>query len=159
MRKAEPGVDCVIVPADILVIYELANKAAGEESAMSWAGIFPAVTTKFTADDRLDVAEMERSFALQVDAGVHGLIVCGSLGEASTLDPEEKIEVLKTALRVTGGKIPVLLTVVDGATRRAQALAEAGAEAGAAGIRCEEDCRTDCLGRRPSEGSRWMGLT
>jgi 4-hydroxy-tetrahydrodipicolinate synthase len=101
---------------------------------MGWAGIFPAVTTKFTGDDSLDVAEMERSFAMQVDAGVHGLIVCGSLGEASTLDPEEKIEVLRTALRVAAGRIPVLLTVVDGATRRAQALAEAGAKAGAAGF-------------------------
>ncbi len=102
--------------------------------AAQWTGIFPAVTTKFTQDDRLDVAEMERSFAQQVDAGVHGLIVCGSLGEASTLDPDEKIEVLKTAVRVAAGRIPVLLTVVDGATRRAQALAEAGAKAGAAGF-------------------------
>lgn len=102
--------------------------------AAQWNGIFPAVTTKFTADDRLDIAEMERCFALQVDAGSHGLIVCGSLGEASTLDPEEKIEVLKAAVRVAAGRIPVLLTVVDGATRRAQALAEAGAKAGAAGF-------------------------
>jgi 4-hydroxy-tetrahydrodipicolinate synthase len=102
--------------------------------AAQWTGIFPAVTTKFTADDRLDIAEMERCFALQVDAGSHGLIVCGSLGEASTLDPDEKIEVLKAAIRVAAGRIPVLLTVVDGATRRAQALAEAGAKAGAAGF-------------------------
>ncbi len=99
-----------------------------------WSGIFPAVTTKFTADDRLDIAEMERCFALQLDAGVDGLIVCGSLGEASTLEPDEKIEILKTALRVAKGRVPVLLTVVEGSTRRAQALAAAGAKAGAAGF-------------------------
>ena len=99
-----------------------------------WNGVFPAVTTKFTADDRLDITEMERCFALQRDAGVDGIIVCGLLGEASTLDPEEKIEVLKTALRVANGKIPVLMTVVDGATRRAQAQAEAAAKAGAHGL-------------------------
>jgi 4-hydroxy-tetrahydrodipicolinate synthase len=99
-----------------------------------WNGVFPAVTTKFTTDDRLDIAEMERCFALQRDAGVDGLIVCGSLGEASTLDPEEKLEVLKTALRVANGKMPVLMTVVDGATRRAQAQAEAAAKAGAHGL-------------------------
>lgn len=99
-----------------------------------WAGIYPAVTTKFTADDRLDIAEMERCFNLQIDAGVDGLIVCGSLGEASTLDADEKIEILNTALRVAKGRVPVLLTVVDGATRRAQALAEAGAKAGAQGF-------------------------
>jgi 4-hydroxy-tetrahydrodipicolinate synthase len=102
--------------------------------AQNWTGVFPAVTTKFTADDRLDIAEMERCFALQLEAGVHGLIVCGSLGEASTLEPEEKIAVLKTAVRVAKGRVPVLLTVVDGSTRRAQALAEAGARNGAAGF-------------------------
>ena len=99
-----------------------------------WTGVYPAVTTKFTLDDRLDIAEMERCFALQLDAGVHGLIVCGSLGEASTLETEEKIAVLKTAVRVAKGRVPVLLTVVDGSTRRAQALAEAGARNGAAGF-------------------------
>ncbi|WP_439496799.1 dihydrodipicolinate synthase family protein [Bosea sp. (in: a-proteobacteria)] len=99
-----------------------------------WTGVLPAVTTKFTADDRLDIAEMERCFALQVEAGVHGLIVAGSLGEASTLEPEEKIEVLKTALRVANGRIPVLLTVAQGSTRAACKLAEDGARAGAAGF-------------------------
>jgi 4-hydroxy-tetrahydrodipicolinate synthase len=99
-----------------------------------WQGIFPAVTTKFTADDRLDIAEMERCYALQVDAGIHGLITCGSLGEASTLDPEEKIEVLKTAIRVAKGRMPVLQTISNGSTRNAQKAAEAAAKAGAAGL-------------------------
>lgn len=98
-----------------------------------WEGIFPAVTTKFTEDDRLDAKEMARCFKLQLDAGVDGLIVCGSLGEASTLDPDEKLEVLKVALDVAGGK-PVLLTISDGSTRNAQKLAELGAKAGAAGF-------------------------
>lgn len=46
-----------------------------------WAGVYPAVTTKFTANDDLDHAEMERCFQLQIDAEVDGIIVCGSLGE------------------------------------------------------------------------------
>jgi dihydrodipicolinate synthase/N-acetylneuraminate lyase len=99
-----------------------------------WEGVFPAVTTKFDVGDRLDVAEMERCFELQMQAGVHGLIVCGSLGEASTLEPDEKIAVLEAALRVAGDRVPVLLTVVEGSTKRAQALAERGATAGAAGL-------------------------
>ncbi len=98
-----------------------------------WEGIFPAVTTKFTEDDRLDTKEMERCFRLQMEAGVDGLIVCGSLGEASTLDPDEKLDVLKIAIDVAGGK-PVLLTISDGSTRNAQKLAERGAKAGAAGF-------------------------
>ncbi len=99
-----------------------------------WAGVFPAVTTKFTEDDRLDIAEMERCFKLQLDAGVDGLIVCGSLGEASTLEIDEKLEVLRTARRVAGKRRQVLLTVAEGATRRACQLAEEGARAGADGF-------------------------
>ena len=98
-----------------------------------WKGIFPAVTTKFTEDDRLDTQEMERCYKLQLDAGVDGLIVCGSLGEASTLDPDEKLEVLNVALAVAGSK-PVMLTISDGSTRNAQRLAERAAKAGAAGF-------------------------
>ena len=75
-----------------------------------WAGVFPAVTTKFTEDDELDHAEMERCFALQMDAGCDGMIVCGSLGEGPMLSLDEKLDVLKTAQKVAGKK-PVLLTV------------------------------------------------
>ncbi|MBV1694144.1 MAG: dihydrodipicolinate synthase family protein [Hyphomicrobiales bacterium] len=98
-----------------------------------WSGIYPAVTTKFTEDGALDATEMERCFEIQVNAGIDGIIVCGSLGEASTLDPEEKVEVLKVAKRVAG-KLPVLLTISDGSTRNASRMAEAGAKAGAAGF-------------------------
>jgi 1-pyrroline-4-hydroxy-2-carboxylate deaminase len=99
-----------------------------------WHGVFPALTSKFTEDDRLDIDEMERCFGLQLEAGVHGLIVCGSLGEASTLDADEKIEVLKAAVRVAKGRLPVLLTISEGATKRACRLAEVGAKAGATGL-------------------------
>ena len=98
-----------------------------------WEGIFPAVTTKFKEDGSLDHAEMARCYKLNVDAGIDGIIVCGSLGEASTLSQDEKIEVLKVACSVAEGR-PVLLTISDGATRDAQRLAERGAAAGAAGF-------------------------
>ena len=98
----------------------------------SWQGVFPAVTTKFTADDKLDIKEMERCFKLQLDAGVDGLIVCGSLGESSTLEMDEKIEILKTAIRVAGGKKPVMLSVMEGSTRRAHCIIS--------GCPCLKDC-------------------
>ena len=98
-----------------------------------WEGIFPAVTTKFREDGSLDTAEMERCYRLNIEAGVEGLIVCGSLGEASTLDPDEKLAVLKVARSVAGQR-PVMLTISDGSTRNAQRLAERGAAAGAAGF-------------------------
>jgi 4-hydroxy-tetrahydrodipicolinate synthase len=98
-----------------------------------WTGVFPAVTTKFTDDDRLDHAEMERCFSLQMDAGCDGIIVCGSLGEGPMLSVDEKLAVLKTAQAVAGKK-PVLLTINEAGTREAAALAKASAKAGANGL-------------------------
>lgn len=98
-----------------------------------WAGVFPAVTTKFTAADALDHTEMERCFALQIEAGCDGIIVCGSLGEGPMLSPEEKLAVLKTAQGAAADK-PVLLTVNEAGTREACALAKQAAKAGADGL-------------------------
>ncbi len=98
-----------------------------------WAGVMPAVTTKFTEDDRLDHAEMERCFALQMEAGCDGLIVAGSLGEGPMLTHDEKLEVFTTARKVAG-KAPVLLTINEAATRDGAALARRAAKAGADGL-------------------------
>nr|WP_295464506.1 dihydrodipicolinate synthase family protein [Mesorhizobium sp.] len=98
-----------------------------------WSGVFPAVTTKFTADDRLDHAEMERCFGLQMDAGCDGIIVCGSLGEGPMLSHDEKLEVFTTARKIAGKK-PVLLTVNEASTREAASLAKRAAKAGADGL-------------------------
>ena len=71
-----------------------------------WSGIFPAVTTKFTEDDRLDHAQMERCFALQVDGGCDGIVACGSLGEGPMLSIDEQFEVLRTTRKIAGGRAP-----------------------------------------------------
>jgi 4-hydroxy-tetrahydrodipicolinate synthase len=98
-----------------------------------WRGVFPAVTTKFTESGDLDFAEMERCFGLQIDAGVDGIIVCGSLGENMTLEADEKIEILKLARSVAGVR-PVLMTICESSTRRGAAAAKAAAKAGADGF-------------------------
>ncbi len=98
-----------------------------------WKGVFPAVTTKFHADETLDFKEMERCFALQVEAGVDGIIVAGSLGEGPMLSVEERTEVFKVAKSVAG-KLPVLITVNEAGTREAEAAARAAAKAGADGL-------------------------
>ncbi|MGO4833543.1 dihydrodipicolinate synthase family protein [Rhizobiaceae sp. 2RAB30] len=98
-----------------------------------WAGVFPAVTSKFTEDDRLDHAEMERCFGLMMEAGCDGIIVCGSLGEGPMLSHDEKLDVFATARKVASGK-PVLVTINEAATRDAAALAKRAAKAGADGL-------------------------
>lgn len=98
-----------------------------------WAGVFPAVTTKFNEDDTLDHAEMERCFGLQMDAGCDGIIVAGSLGEGPMLSDDEKLAIMKTARASAGGK-PVLMTINEAGTREACAMAKKAAAAGADGL-------------------------
>ncbi|MES2319493.1 MAG: dihydrodipicolinate synthase family protein [Pseudomonadota bacterium] len=98
-----------------------------------WHGVIPAVSTKFTEDGSLDLAEMERCFGLLMDAGCDGLIACGSLGEGPMLSHAERIDVLRLSKQVSGAR-PALLTVAEAATRDACALAEKAARAGADGL-------------------------
>jgi len=99
-----------------------------------WRGVYPAVTTKFRSDLRLDVVAMEKHFAWQIESGVDGLVVCGSLGENSVLTSEEKLEVLRIAVLVAGRRVPVLQTIAEGSTAEAIALCERSARDGADGF-------------------------
>ena len=98
-----------------------------------WQGILPAVTTKFTESGALDFKEMERCFRLQIDAGVDGLIACGSLGEGPMMSHDERLDVFKAVQQSAAGR-PALLTVAEAGTREACILAERGARAGASGL-------------------------
>ncbi len=102
--------------------------------SIQWKGVYPAVTTKFTSDDRLDFNLFEKNLNAQLDAGVDGVILGGSLGEASTLDNSEKLELLKFAVKKVAGKVPVLMTIAEGSTRHAVALAKEAEAAGAEGL-------------------------
>src|SRR5215212_1398380 len=100
----------------------------------SWAGVFPAVTTKFTTDLQLNRKAMETHFTWQVDSGVDGLITTGSLGEASTLTSAEKLEIARIAVAVSGKRVPVLASVAETTTAGAVRFAEAASEAGVDGL-------------------------
>lgn len=98
-----------------------------------WQGVMPAVTTKFNADFSIDRSWTKKNIEAQIDAGVDGIIVCGSLGEASTLSLDEKLEVLDIAVDASRGRVPVLLTIAENSTLDGCRQAEAGAKHGAAG--------------------------
>jgi 4-hydroxy-tetrahydrodipicolinate synthase len=100
----------------------------------SWSGIFPAVTTKFHEDGRLDYPTMERHLNFLIESGVHGLVVLGSLGENVTLTPEEKQEVVRLAVGVSAGRVPVLSGVAETSTAMACAFAQRVQTNGAAGL-------------------------
>ncbi|PTT84450.1 dihydrodipicolinate synthase family protein [Pelomonas sp. HMWF004] len=87
--------------------------------AQPWRGVFPAVTTKFHPDERLDLEATARHIDFQIRNGIHGVVCCGSLGEASTLTLDEKLAVTRCALDAAAGRVPVLATVSEPSTREA----------------------------------------
>ncbi len=99
-----------------------------------WKGVFPAVTTKFTADDRLDMLLFEKNISFQLQCGADGIVLGGTLGEASTLTWAEKEILVKQALSVCNGKKPVIMNIAEGATAEAVKLAEAGRQWGVDGF-------------------------
>ncbi|MFY1909543.1 dihydrodipicolinate synthase family protein [Achromobacter xylosoxidans] len=103
-------------------------------SNVRWQGVFPAVTSKFHADETLDFEAMRKHFGFLIDNGVHGLVTCGSLGEASTLTLEEKLAVTRCAVEVSGGRIPVLTNVSETSTREALRFIKAAVELGVDGF-------------------------
>jgi len=102
-------------------------------SATRWTGIFPAITTKFFADERIDAEGTARHIDFQISNGIHGIVTCGSLGEASTLTLEEKLEVARIALEAAEGRVPVLANVSETSTREALRYIEGANKLGVAG--------------------------
>src|SRR5688572_4060326 len=86
---------------------------------VDWSGVFPALTTKFNPDDSLDIEMFTKNLELQLEAGVNGVILGGSLGEASVLMHEEKSKLVHHAVELVEGRIPVILNIAEGSTREA----------------------------------------
>jgi 4-hydroxy-tetrahydrodipicolinate synthase len=99
-----------------------------------WKGVFPALLTPFTADDQVDLIMFEKNLDAQVEAGIHGIIIAGSLGEASTLTLAEKESLVKFSVLKLAGKIPVIMNIAEGATREAVLQAKLAKEWGADGL-------------------------
>ena len=99
-----------------------------------WEGIMPAVTTKFTTKDTLDLAMFSQNIKAQVDAGVHGIVLGGTLGEASTLEDSEKRTLTTETVKLVEGKIPVMINIAEQTTKGAIDAANKAEEDGASGL-------------------------
>ncbi len=84
-----------------------------------WQGVFPAATTQFRDDQSVDLGATLDHLERLVEAGVHGLILLGTVGENNSLDPSEKREVLKAARDRLGGRVPLLTGVAEASTKLA----------------------------------------
>ncbi|MEO0902566.1 MAG: dihydrodipicolinate synthase family protein, partial [Bacteroidota bacterium] len=101
---------------------------------VNWEGVYPAVTTKFTKNGELDIPSFLKNIEYQVNAGIDGVVIGGSLGESSTLTHQERLELAKSALDRVGDKIDIILNVAEGATHNAIELVRKASEIGVHGI-------------------------
>lgn len=101
---------------------------------INWHGVYPAITTKFDQNDKLDLITFKKNLDVQLAAGIHGVILGGTLGEASTLTEEEKDQLIKTTIEVTKGDIPVVINIAEQSTSGAIAAAKRAEKNGANGL-------------------------
>jgi len=99
-----------------------------------WKGVFPAVTTKFTADDKLDLEMFETNIQAQLEAGVDGIILGGTLGEASSLQEDEKDILVTRTVAMVDGKVPVIMNIAEQTTKGAIEAATKAKNNGASGL-------------------------
>lgn len=102
--------------------------------SIEWKGVMPAVTTKFNEDDTLDMKMFEVNIKAQLDAGVSGIILGGTLGEASTLTGEEKKQLIVETVRMVDGAVPVIINIAEQTTKGAIEAARIAKECGARGL-------------------------
>jgi len=102
--------------------------------AANWKGVYPAVTTQFNEDQSVDVDGTARHCEALIEAGCHGLVMLGTLGEGVSLDRAEKLAVLEAAQAASAGRVPVLSCVAEYTTAGACSMAEACKEQGLDGL-------------------------
>ncbi|HMD30150.1 MAG TPA: dihydrodipicolinate synthase family protein [Steroidobacteraceae bacterium] len=100
----------------------------------TWSGVFPAATTQFDRALEVDLPATQKVQKALLDDGVHGLVLMGTVGEGNSLTAEEKRQVLKAAVEVSAGKVPVIAGVSEFTTVAAAEFARDAERLGAAGL-------------------------
>jgi len=103
-------------------------------NTVNWQGVYPALLTPFTSEDCIDFKLFEKNLNAGIEAGVDAAVLCGSLGEASTLTAEEKQNLLFCAKEIAEDRIPVIINIAEQATKEAVKAAENAEKYGADGL-------------------------
>lgn len=101
---------------------------------LNWKGIYPAVLTPFKENGEIDFEMFAKNTEAQISAGVHGIIIAGTLGDAAVLDNDEKFELLSYAKKIVAGRIPLILNIAENTTKNAVDFAKKAKELGADGL-------------------------
>lgn len=120
---------------------------------ITWKGVFPALTTKFTINDELDLPLFEKNIQEQISAGVDGIVIGGSLGESSVLTGDEKECLVKSAIEIVNGRIPVIFNIAESSTKDALKQVENANNWGVQGLMLLPPMRYKCDHR---EAVQWF---
>src|SRR3954463_14664161 len=101
---------------------------------VTWRGVFPAATTEFRPDYALDLPATAKHVDAMIRAGVHGMIVLGTVGENCSLDYREKLDVIRTAIWLSAALVPLLTGVAECSTATACRFAADAQKAGVDGL-------------------------
>lgn len=102
-------------------------------SQVRFRGVYTALVTPFHDDGSLDLESYRALIEEQIEAGVTGLVPCGTTGEASTLTVEEHLQVVKTCVEQVKGRVPVVAGAGNNSTDRAIELHKSVKELGVDG--------------------------
>ncbi len=100
----------------------------------NWQGVYPALLTPFRADDTIDFNMFKLNLDAQLNAGIDGIVMGGSLGEASTLLNSEKWDLLRFSKQVMSRPVPAIVNIAEQSTRCAIETAQDAEENGADGL-------------------------
>jgi dihydrodipicolinate synthase/N-acetylneuraminate lyase len=100
----------------------------------TWKGVFPAITTQFRDDESLDLAATAKHLEAMIEAGIHGVVLLGTVGENTALEYHEKLEVLREIKKTVRGRIPVLTGVAEYTTALASRFARDAEKIGLDGL-------------------------
>ncbi len=101
---------------------------------VNWKGVFPAITTQFRSDESLDLAATAKHLELMIEAGIHGVVLLGTVGENTALESGEKLEVLRAMKQAAAGRVPVLTGVAEYTTALACRYAREAEKIGVDGL-------------------------
>ena len=96
-------------------------------------GAATALVTPLTAEG-VDYPALEKLINWQIDSGIDALVICGTTGEASTLNDEEHKSVLKFAIEVAKGRVPMIAGTGSNDTAHAIEMTQYACEIGYAAM-------------------------
>jgi 4-hydroxy-tetrahydrodipicolinate synthase len=100
----------------------------------NWSGVLPAATTQFDAALEVDLPATQKVQQALLRDGVHGLVLMGTVGEGNSLSAQEKRSVLRAAVEVSGGTVPVIAGVSEFTTATAVSFVRDAERLGASGF-------------------------